>query len=63
MKILEGYKTYLVAFAAVMIAAGAAIQAYYAGGTIDLQILIDALIALALIFLRKGIKEGPSKGE
>lgn len=53
---LDGTKTYMVAFAAVLIAAGAAIQQYYAGQTVDIQYIIQALVALALIFLRKGIK-------
>lgn len=53
---LNGYKTYLVAFAAVLIAVGAAIQQYYSGDVIDIQYVIEALIALAMIFLRKGIK-------
>jgi hypothetical protein len=57
MKILEGYKTYLVAFAAVLIAVGAAIQDYYGGSVINYQLIIDSLVALALIFLRKGIKD------
>jgi hypothetical protein len=53
---LSGMKTYMVALAAVMIAVGAAIQQYYSGGVIDIQYIIEALIALAMIFLRKGIK-------
>jgi hypothetical protein len=56
MKILEGYKTYIVAFAAVMIACGAAIQDYYAGNAVNTQLVIEALIALAMIFLRHGTK-------
>ena len=54
---LNGMKTYMVAIAAVLIAIGAAIQQYYAGNGVDLQYVIEALIALAMIFLRKGIKE------
>jgi Flp pilus assembly pilin Flp len=61
---MDGLKTYMVAIAAVLIAVGAAIQQYYAGESIDIQYLIEALIALAMIFLRKGIKETlASKGE
>lgn len=59
MKILEGYKTYIMAIAAFMVAAGVAIQAYYNGKIINWQLVIDALIALAMVFLRQGIKQGP----
>lgn len=60
----EGQKTYMVALAAVLIAVGAAIQQYYAGQVVDIQYIIEALIALALLFLRKGIKTAisPQKG-
>ena len=51
----DGMKTYMVAVAAVLIAVGAAIHQYYAGQTVDIQYVIEALIALALCFLRKGI--------
>jgi len=59
--ILEGWKTYLTALAAVLIALGFAIQNYYSGLPVDITVLIDALIALALIFLRKGISESTKK--
>lgn len=60
---LSGLKTYMVALAAVLIAVGAAIQQYYAGDVVDIQYLIEALIALAMIFLRKGIKEKAAVGK
>jgi len=59
--ILEGWKTYLTALAAVLIALGFAIQNYYSGLPVDITVLIDALIALALIFLRKGISGSTKK--
>jgi hypothetical protein len=55
MKLLSGYKTYLAALAAIFLALGAAMQAYVNGQPIDYQLLIDAFIALAMIFLRKGV--------
>jgi hypothetical protein len=60
MKILEGYKTYIMAIAAFMVAAGVGIQAYYNGDAVQWQLVIDALIALAMVFLRQGIKTGPA---
>jgi hypothetical protein len=57
---LNGWKTYLAAIAAILIALGAAMQAYLNGQTIDYQLLIDAFIALAMIFLRKGIAKTTS---
>lgn len=54
---LNGWKTYLAAIAAILIALGAAMQAYLNGQMIDYQLLIDACIALAMIFLRKGISK------
>jgi hypothetical protein len=55
---LDGYKTYLAAIAAALIAIGYAIQEYLSTGNIEVQAVISALIALALLFLRKGIKKG-----
>jgi hypothetical protein len=63
MKILEGYKTYITAIAAIMVAVGVAIQDYYAGNTVNTQIVIEALIALAMIFLRHGTKTDTSPPE
>jgi hypothetical protein len=54
---LDGYKTYLAALAAFMIALGLAIQAYVAGNTIEWNAVVQAFIALALIFLRKGVQK------
>ena len=53
---LNGYKTYLAAFAAFIIALGYAIQEYLNTGNIEVTAVISALIALALLFLRQGIK-------
>jgi len=60
---LTGYKTYLAAGAAAMIAVGVAIQAYCEGLPIDYSLVIEALIAFAMIFLRKGIKTETTKTE
>lgn len=53
---LDGKKTYLAAIAAVLIAVGGAINDYCTGQRINLELVISSIIALALIFLRKGIK-------
>ena len=53
---LDGYKTYIVALGAFLIALGVTLTAWGNGQTIDWQLLVEALIALAMIFLRKGIK-------
>jgi hypothetical protein len=58
---LNGYKTYLAAAAAVLIAAGVTINAYVNGEPLKVEILISAIIALAILFLRKGIKENGGK--
>ena len=58
---LNGYKTYLAATAAVLIAAGVTINAYLNGEPLKVEILISAIIALAILFLRKGIKENGGK--
>ncbi len=57
LQMLNGYKTYLAAVAAVLIALGYAIQNWLDTGNIEIQAVVSALIALALIFLRQGIKE------
>lgn len=54
---LNGYKTYVAAFAAFLIAVGAAMQAYANGEIVPLDLVIQALIALAMVFLRKGIQK------
>ena len=54
---LNGYKTYLAAFAAFIIALGYAIKEYLNTGNIEVTAVISALIALALLFLRQGIKK------
>jgi len=60
MKILDGYKTYIAAMAAFLLALGAAMQAFVIGDPINYQLLIDAFIALAMIFLRKGVAKTTS---
>lgn len=57
---LNGYKTYLAALAAFLLALGAAMQAIVIGDPINYQLLIDAFIALAMIFLRKGVAKSSS---
>jgi hypothetical protein len=57
---LNGYKTYIAAIAAFLIALGAAMQAYVNGQPIDYQLLVSAFIALAMIFLRKGVAKTTS---
>lgn len=53
---LEGKKTYIAAAGALLVAIGAAAQAYANGLAIQYDLVVDAFIALALLFLRKGIK-------
>lgn len=56
---LDGYKTYLAAIAAFLTALGVFIQEYVTTGHIEPTALVMAFIALAILFLRKGIqKEG-----
>ena len=55
--ILEGKKTLLAGLGAFLIALGKAISDYVTMGTFEPQYVIDSLIALALIFLRQGIKK------
>lgn len=54
---LDGYKTHIAATGACLLAVGATLQSYVNGQTINWEIPISALIALAMIFLRKGIKK------
>jgi len=58
---LNGYKTYLAAAAAVLLAAGSTINAYITGEPMKIEILLSAIIALAILFLRKGIKDNGGK--
>lgn len=57
MGFLDGYKTYLMAIAAFLIALGHTIQNYYNGAPLDIDVLIEVFIALALLFLRKSAKK------
>lgn len=57
LQILEGKKTIIAAFGAFLISLGKAINDYVCTGLFEPQYVIDSLIALALIFLRQGIKK------
>jgi hypothetical protein len=54
---LNGYKTYLTAIAAFLIALGYFIQGWLNEGVLKPEALILAFIALAQLFLRKSIKK------
>jgi hypothetical protein len=54
---LDGYKTYIAALAAFIVALGAALTQYTTNGLIDINAVVTAFIALALVFLRQGIKK------
>lgn len=58
---LNGYKTYLAAAAAVLIASGYTINAYLNGEPMKIEVLLTAIIALAILFMRKGIKTDGGK--
>lgn len=53
---LDGYKTYLTATAAFLIALAGVINEYVNGQEIHYELVVTALIALAILFLRKGTK-------
>ncbi len=53
---LNGYKTYLACVSAFLIAVAGTINQFVAGQPIEYQYIIDSLLAIALLFLRKGIK-------
>jgi uncharacterized protein YraI len=55
---LEGKKTYIAAGAAVGIAICTNVIEWCNNQPINIEVTIGALTALALIFLRKGIKNG-----
>ena len=55
---LEGYKTYIAAIAAFVTALGFFLEQWVSHGVIEPTALITAFIALALLFLRQGIKKG-----
>lgn len=54
---LEGYKTYIAALAAFITALGFFLNGWVVNGVIEPTALITAFIALALVFLRQGIKK------
>jgi Mg2+ and Co2+ transporter CorA len=55
---LEGYRTYLAAIAALASAIAILINNYLNGGNIDLNPAVGAFTALALVFLRSAVKQG-----
>jgi hypothetical protein len=58
---LDGKKTYIAAAGALMVAVGSAMVAYCNGEPINYELIVSALTALAVIFLRKGIKNDIEK--
>lgn len=60
---LDGYKMMLTALLAFIIALCTVITQYINGQTVDVEILITALVALAMIFLRSGIKKDLNGGK
>lgn len=54
---IDGYKTYLAAIIAFVIALLGVILEYLQGSEIHLELLTAAFIALAVLFLRQGIKK------
>jgi len=54
---LEGYKTYIAALAAFGIAACTVLLQWTNSEPMDIELIISALVALAMIFLRKGITQ------
>ena len=55
---LDGYKTYIAAIAAFLIALGYFLQKWINEGVLAPEAVILAFIALAQLFLRQGIKKG-----
>jgi hypothetical protein len=56
---LDGYKTYIMAIIAFIIALCYTIQGYMNNGELHLDALATAFIALALLFLRQSLKTTP----
>lgn len=54
---LNGKKTYIMALCAFGIVLLQAIMQWCNGDNVDLQLLFEAFIALAMIFLRKGVSK------
>lgn len=54
---LNGYKTYLAGLSAFLTALAVAITEYLNTGIINYEPVVLSLIALAVIFLRQGVKE------
>ena len=57
----EGYKTYIAAIAAFGIAVCTVAAQWANGESMDVELIISALVALAMIFLRKGITNEAQK--
>lgn len=58
---LDGYKTYLAAIAALLVAVGALINQYVNNEPMNFELTVSAFIALAMIFLRQGIARKTEK--
>jgi hypothetical protein len=56
---LDGKKTYIAALCAFIVVLAQAIENAMNGVPMNYQILFEAMIALAMIFLRKGIAKIP----
>lgn len=56
-ELVDGKKTYIVSFIAFLIALLYTIEGYLTDGDLRLEGLSTSFIALALIFLRQGIKK------
>lgn len=54
---IDGYKTYLAGLAAFLTALAVAINSYLESGIVNYEPVILSLIALAVIFLRQGVKQ------
>lgn len=60
---LNGKKTYIAALAGFGIVLLQAVENWCNGDPIELQLLFEATIALAMIFLRKGVAKIQTQGE
>ena len=58
---LDGYKTYLAGGSAVLIAVAECINQFLAGQDVNYNLVVTSLIALAILFLRHGIKKESEK--
>ena len=60
---LDGYKTYLAGISAFLIALAGAINEFITGQDVNYNLVVASLIALAILFLRHGIKKEGVKNE